>query len=148
MINISFVNSFYLLIAIPLLALVIIPFCIAIRKDNRSVSVITSLILHLVMVGLIALSAAGTTLTAVITKTQVYVVADVSYSTDRELDTVDDYIREVKDSMPRNSKMGVVCFGTPSLAVSLRPFPARTWTAAQRISRGHWITPLPYSRTT
>ena len=111
MINISFVNSFYLLIAIPLLALVIIPFCIAIRKDNRSVSVITSLILHLVMVGLIALSAAGTTLTAVITKTQVYVVADVSYSTDRELDTLDDYIREVKDSMPRNSKMGVVCFG-------------------------------------
>lgn len=111
MINISFANSYYLLIAIPLLALVVIPFCIAIRKDNRSVSVVTSLILHLVMVGLITLSAAGTTLTAVITKTQVYVVADVSYSTDKELDTVDDYIREVKSSMPRNSKMGVVCFG-------------------------------------
>lgn len=111
MINISFVNPYYLLIAIPLLALIVIPFCIAIRKDNRSVSVVTSLILHLVMVGLITLSAAGATLTAVITKTQVYVVADVSYSTDKELDTVDDYIREVKDSMPRNSKMGVVCFG-------------------------------------
>ncbi len=111
MISISFANVLYLLIAIPLLALVVIPFCIAIRKDNRSVSVITSLILHIVMVGLIALSAAGTTLTAVITKTQVYVVADVSYSTDSELETVDEYIREVKSSMPRNSKMGVVTFG-------------------------------------
>ena len=111
MISISFVNVLYLLIAIPLLALIVVPFCIAIRKDNRSVSVVTSFILHIVMVGLIALSAAGTTLTAVITKTQVYVVADVSFSTNSELETVDDYIREVKSSMPRNSKMGVVCFG-------------------------------------
>lgn len=110
MINISFDNVYILFILLPLLALVIVPFCIAIRKDNRSVSVVTSLILHVVMVLLIGLAAAGTTLTAVMTETEVYVVADVSYSANKNLSEVDKYIREVKKELPRNSKLGVVCF--------------------------------------
>ena len=109
--NINFDNPYLLLIAIPLLLVLVIPFAIAIRKDNVSKSVITSLILHVVMVVCIALALAGTTHTTVMTETNVYVVADVSYSTQSKLDTMDEYIRSVEDALPNNSKMGVVCFG-------------------------------------
>ena len=109
--NINFDNPYLLLIALPLLLVLIIPFAIAIRKDNVSKSAITSLILHVLMIVCIALAVAGTTHTTVMTETNVYVVADVSYSTQRNLDTMDEYIRSVEDSLPNNSKMGVVCFG-------------------------------------
>ena len=109
--NISFDNPYLLLIALPLLLAVVIPFVIAIRKDNVSKSAIASLILHVLMIVCIALAVAGTTHTTVMTETNVYVVADVSYSTQRNLDAVDEYIRSVEASLPNNSKMGVVCFG-------------------------------------
>ena len=58
--SISFDNPYLLLLFIPLLAAVIVPVAIAIRKDNRSKSVVTSLILHLLIVCMIVLSVAGT----------------------------------------------------------------------------------------
>ena len=111
MININFDNPWLILIAIPLLAAVIIPFVLAIRKENKSVSVITSLVLHLVMVTLISLACAGASLTAVITKTEVYVLADTSYSSHLNLDLIDEKIKEVKKALPSNGKLGVVAFG-------------------------------------
>lgn len=109
--NISFDNPYLLLIAIPLLLITVIPFVIAIRKDNKNARVITSLVLHLVIVGLVALAAAGTVYTSVVTRTEVYVVADVSYSANRNLDKIDGYIRSLYGSVPQNSGIGVVCFG-------------------------------------
>ena len=47
----------------------------------------------------------------VITETELYVVADVSYSMSDKLDVVDEYIAKVEDELPRNSKMGVITFG-------------------------------------
>lgn len=109
--NISFVNPYFLFIAIPLLAFIIVPFAISIRKDNRSKSVITSLVLHILIVALVTLGIAGTVITRVTTETQVIVVADVSYSANRNLNTLDRYIKDVQKGLPENSYMGVVCFG-------------------------------------
>lgn len=109
--NISFDNPYFLFIAIPLLAFIVIPFAISIRKDNKSKSVITSLILHILIVGLVTLGIAGTVITQVKTETEVIVVADVSYSANRNLNTLDRYIMDVQKGLPDNSKMGVVCFG-------------------------------------
>lgn len=109
--NISFDNPYLLLVFLPLLAVIIIPFAIAIRKDNRSKSVITSLVLHIVIAVLVTLGIAGTALTLTMTETQVIVVVDVSYSANRNLDTVDAYIKNVEKAMPAKSKLGVVCFG-------------------------------------
>ncbi len=109
--NISFDNPYLLLIAVPLLLAVIIPYAIAIRKDNASKSVIASLILHLVMVCCITLSAAGLTHTTVMTETHVYVVADLSYSSSRQIGRINGLIEEVEDELPSNSELGVVCFG-------------------------------------
>jgi len=53
--NISFDNPYLLLVAIPVLLLLVIPFVIAIRKENKSKSAVVSLVLHIVIVALVAL---------------------------------------------------------------------------------------------
>lgn len=108
--SINFDNAYLLLLAIPLVALVVVPFCIAIRKDNANKHNIASGIIHLVMAIIIAFSAAGTTIETTVTETQVYVLADVSYSVGKNLDDIDGYIKELSGNLPNNSKMGVVCF--------------------------------------
>ena len=114
MININFDKPLLLLIAIPLLALVLIPFFIAIRKENKSKSAFISLAIHLVMVVLVTLVAADASIVRTMTETHVYVVADVSYSADRNLAKVDEYIKSVEKALPNNSKMGVIAFGKNS----------------------------------
>lgn len=107
-----------LLLAIPLLLLVIVPFFITRNKDNRAVNWTVSLIVHSVVAVLVALAAAGMTSTKVMTKTTVYVVADVSHSAERNLDEIDAYIQQIKESLPENSNMGVVCFGKDSVVLT------------------------------
>ena len=109
--SISFDNAWLLLIAIPLLCLVLIPYFWAIRRDNRNRSVITSLVLHLLIVVLVTLSLAGTMVTTTVTQTEVYIVADVSYSSHRNLEKIDEYIEEICEELPANTKVGVICFG-------------------------------------
>lgn len=114
MIDINFDNPYYLLFAIPLLALVLVPYFIAVRKDNRTKGVVASLLLHLLIVVCVTLGIAGTEVTRVITETEVYVVADVSYSSNKNLRKIDEYIDKVEAELPRNGKLGVVCFGKDS----------------------------------
>ncbi|MDE6442452.1 MAG: VWA domain-containing protein, partial [Clostridia bacterium] len=109
--SINFDNAYLLLIAIPLAALLLVPFFLAVRKDNANGHNIASCVIHVVMAILIAFTAAGTTIVTTVTETNVYVVADVSYSADKNLDTVDEYIRNVNSALPNNSRMGVICFG-------------------------------------
>lgn len=108
--NINFDNPYLLFLAIPIAALFIIPFAIAVRKDNLNGHNIASGIIHILMALIIAFVAAGTTIVTTVTETDVYVVADVSYSANKNLDTIDRYISDLGKSLPRNSKMGVVTF--------------------------------------
>ena len=112
--NISFDNPYWLLIALPLLALMLVPYFISVSKDNRSKGWVASLIIHIAIVISIALSAAGMVHTTVMTRTKVYVVADVSYSSNRNLDKIDEYIQQIENNLPDKSFMGVVCFGKDS----------------------------------
>lgn len=109
--NVSFDNPYLLLLAIPLTLLILIPFIIAIRKENRSKATVASLVIHILIVVLVTLAAAGMMITAILTETTVYVVADVSYSGERNLDKIDEYINDMKETLPKNAKLGVVCFG-------------------------------------
>ena len=109
--SINFDNPYLLLIAVPLLVLLLTPFFIAIRKENCSKKVITSLVLHLLITVCVAFGAAGMNIKTVATETQVYVLADVSHSASKNLKQVDDYVRGVEDALPMNSKLGVVVFG-------------------------------------
>ena len=107
--SISFDNVYLLFIALPLIVIFTIPFVIAIRKENRNGHNIASQVLHIVMAIIIAFAAAGTSIISTLTETEVYVVADVSYSANKNLDTIDSYIKNLK--LPKNSKLGLVCFG-------------------------------------
>ena len=109
--NISFDNPYWLFILIPLAAGVLIPFFISIRKDNRSKSVIASLILHVLILILVGLGVAGTVITTVMTRTEVWVVADLSYSANKSTEDIDRYLAEIRDNLPNNSELGVICFG-------------------------------------
>ena len=109
--DISFDNPWLLLLAIPLFALILVPFFVIGNKDNKSLSWKISIGLHFVIVVLVTLAISGLKATSVLTKTTVYVVADVSYSSERNFDQIDGYVQEVKANLPVNSSMGVVCFG-------------------------------------
>ena len=111
MINISFDNPFLLILLLPMLALVLVPYFIAIRKENKSRASTVALVLHVLIALLVILAAAGMSNVTVITETELYVLADVSYSMNDKLDLVDEYIAKVEDELPRNSEMGVITFG-------------------------------------
>ena len=109
--NISFDNPYLLLIAIPLLAILLIPYFISVNKDNRNKGWIASLVIHITIVLAVSLAAAGLMHTTVMTRTKVYVVCDVSYSSSRNLDKIDEYVAEIAENLPSNSRLGIVCFG-------------------------------------
>ena len=107
--SISFDNIYLIFLAIPLIVLFTVPFVLAVRKDNRNGHNIASFALHIVMALVIAFAATTPTITTVLTQTEVYVVADVSYSARKNLDTMDNYIRNLK--LPSSAKLGLVVFG-------------------------------------
>ena len=109
--NISFDNPYLLLIFIPLALAVIIPYVISVSRDNKAIGWKISLGIHLTISLLVTLAIAGIMSVTVLTQTTVYVLADVSYSSERNLDEIDERIAEIKESLPNNSKLGVVAFG-------------------------------------
>lgn len=108
--NINFDNPWLLLVAVPLIVLFTVPFVIAVRKDNRNWHNITSQVMHIVLAIIIGFAAAGTNFTTVLTKTEVYIVADVSYSANKNLDTIDNIIKS-QIELPKNSQVGLITFG-------------------------------------
>ena len=116
--NINFDNQWLLMLIIPLFALAIIPFCIAVRKDNRNGHNVASLILHLVICLCFTLAISGMSYESVVTETNVYVLADISYSAEHSLDDIQQKVNEVANKLPENSKMGVICFGRNTQQIS------------------------------
>ena len=113
--SINFDNPLLLLVFIPMVLLTVIPYVIAIRRTNRAKGPKISLALHLIISAILTLALAGLSTTTVITETNVYVVADVSYSSNGSLDRIDGYIGEIEKSLPKNSKLGIVCFAKDSV---------------------------------
>ena len=109
--NISFDNPWLLFLALPLFAAVIVPFCVAVRRDNANAHNITAVILNLVICVCLTLVISGMTFETVQEETQVYVLADVSYSSEHNIDEVQKNVEKISKKLPKNSKMGVICFG-------------------------------------
>ena len=109
--NVSLDNPWWLLIAVPLLLAVVVPFIWAFRKENRTRAAVISLVLHVLIVAVIALAVAGTVLTTYMTRTEVIYIADVSYSSNRNLDLIDEHIASVNKKLPKNSTSSLICFG-------------------------------------
>ncbi|MBR2622617.1 MAG: VWA domain-containing protein [Clostridia bacterium] len=112
--NISFDNPYWLLLAIPLLLALFIPYFVSVSRDNRNKGWIASLVIHCLIAVCVTLAAAGLVHTTVMTRTKVYIVADLSYSTNRNLDEIDAHIANIAEELPPNSRLGIVCFGNDS----------------------------------
>ena len=109
--NISLDNPYILFWLIPIAIAIVLPFILIRNKDNKAVTWTVSVVSHLVIILLIFLAIAGLSSTSLLTKTTVYVVADVSYSSNENLDKIDEYIEEIKNNLPEKTSLGVVCFG-------------------------------------
>ncbi len=147
--NINFDNPWLLLIALPLLLLVCVPFFIAVNKENKNWHNIASLVIHTLMVLLIAFSAAGTTIKTSLTETHVYVVCDLSQSTNNNLDEIDEHIANIE--LPDNAKMGIVCFANnPVVTTPLgeKPSSIKEATTDTRLDRSGTdiVKALDYTR--
>lgn len=110
MTNINFDNPYLLLLLIPLLAIILVPFFIAVRKENRTKATVIALVCHIFIVVFSVLAAAGMNVTTLMTKTELYVLADVSYSTNEKTEIIDRYVEKVKEELPDGSEMGVIAF--------------------------------------
>lgn len=118
--NVSFDNPYLLLLFIPLAILLTVPSIIAMVKGIKSKSVAISFAIHLVIAIIATLAIAGMKTETVITKTEVYVVADVSYSANKSLDKIDEYVLQAVENSPKNSQVGVICFGKePEVLVNM-----------------------------
>lgn len=109
--NISFANPYLLLVLIPLLLVIVVPFVITFKKDNIGIRNIMSLILHFIICVLVVLVLAGMNYKTAIDQTDIYVLADVSYSANRNIDTIDSYIKELDKNKDSKTSIGIVCFG-------------------------------------
>lgn len=116
--NISFDNPWLLLVFIPMVLILVVPYAIAINKGNRAKAPKISLAIHILICMLVTLALAGMNTTTVMTETNVFVVADVSYSSSRNYDLIDEYIEELQDKLPRNSEIGIVCFGKDAVILT------------------------------
>ena len=99
-----------LIVALPLVVLFTVPFALVTRKENANGHSIASYVMHIALAIIIGFAAAGTSWVTTLTETNVYVVADVSYSANKNLNEIDNIIKN-KIILPANSKIGVVCFG-------------------------------------
>ena len=151
--NISFDNPYWLFLAIPLLVALLIPFFISVSKDNKNKGWIASLVIHIAIAVCLTLSAAGLVHTTVMTRTKVYVVADVSYSANKI------WIRSTGISLKSPIRYRrIQSSGSYALATTARSLPPRvrkskvlkrrTLTIRERISRARWITPPLFSAQT
>ena len=99
-----------LIVALSLIVLFTVPFALVTRKENVNGHSVASYVMHIVLAIVIGFAAAGTSWITTLTETDVFVVADVSYSANKNLSEIDDIIQN-RIILPANSKLGVVCFG-------------------------------------
>lgn len=109
--NINFSNPWCLLVGLLLLIIVFVAFFLLIKKDGFNFHNIASLVIHSLIVICVTIAMSGMTLELNITETDVYVLADCSYSSKRNLSVIDEKIKDLSKNLPNNSKLGVIAYG-------------------------------------
>lgn len=109
--NVNFDKPYLLFVLLGILVVIIISFLLSVNGENRTKGNMASFFIHISIAILVSLALAKTTYEKVITETDIYVLADVSYSSNKNLDLIDEYISNLEKNSPKNSKIGVICFG-------------------------------------
>lgn len=109
MTSISFSNPYLLLIFIPLVLLFIIPFIIFVKRKRTNK--VVSLVLHIIISALLVFSLADLKTTSYVVDSSVYMLCDVSTSTIKSREKMDEYIKEYSEKISTNTSLGVICYG-------------------------------------
>ena len=110
-----FDNINLLFVFIPLFLLIVIPFIISLFKRKFKFYNLLSVFLHLIICALLSLTIAGVKTEEIEHDAVIYIVADVSDTTEYVLDEMDEYIASFNAKMSVSSQLGIVAFGKDSV---------------------------------
>ncbi len=111
--KVVFSNPYLLFILILLIIILIVPFIYVIKKRRCDFRIISSFVLHLLIFVNVAFALSGVKVTTTYEDngTELYLLADVSFSNKDKLDKLDEKILKIKSELDDETKMGVICFG-------------------------------------
>lgn len=112
--NVKFDNIQLLYLFIPLFLLVVVPFFFIIKKNKFKFRNLLSLFLHILICALLSLSVAGIKTEEVKHETMIYFLVDVSNSSNRTIQDMDQYIHDFNEKISASSEVGIVVFGKNS----------------------------------
>ncbi len=106
-------NPNLLLILILLIVILIIPFIYVLKKRRCDFRIISSFALHLLIFVNIAFALSNVKLITTYedSGTEIYLLADVSFSNQEKLTKLDETIKKIESELDDETKMGVACFG-------------------------------------
>ena len=110
-IEFSFENPWYLLLAIPSYAVILIPFFLLPARRRQNIRKILPVVLHMIIVSLLVLIIAGFTVVSNSHEQAVVLVVDLSDSTDTVQDQIEYRTRELLELIEENTPVGIVAFG-------------------------------------
>ena len=112
--QITFTHPWLLLLIIPALAVVLIPFFLLSRKYRRNRNRVTSVVLHscVSLCCVLLLAGMGFSYNVDNSENEILIVMDASYSTDKEKEAKDRYVSDIISMTdPDVYRLGIVTFG-------------------------------------
>lgn len=110
-IEINFENPWLLLLAIPALAIILVPFFMLPKKRRKTVKKILPVVLHTVIVILLVLILSGFTIIRNSNEKAVMILADLSDSTQSVQADIVSHTEELLALIDENTPVGVIAFG-------------------------------------
>ncbi len=114
-IEIVFENPWFLLLAIPAFAIILIPFLLLPKKRRKTVKKMVPVMLHMVVVTLLVLILSGFTIVRNSDEQAVMILVDLSDSTDMVQSDIVSYTEEILALIDKNTPVGVITFAEEQL---------------------------------
>ena len=110
-IEFAFDNPWLLLLAIPALAIILVPFFLLPPQRRKTVKKILPVVLHVVMVMLLVLILSGFTIVRHSNEKAVMILVDLSDSTDNVQTSITSHAEQLLQLIDENTPVGVIAFG-------------------------------------
>ncbi|MBE6638828.1 MAG: VWA domain-containing protein [Ruminococcaceae bacterium] len=110
-IELTFEHPWFMLLAIPMIAVVLLPFLLLPKNRRKTFKKIAPVVLHCVIVLLLVLIISGFSILHHTNEESVMLLLDLSYSTKNVQSTILDHTEELLDLIDQNIPVGVIAFG-------------------------------------
>ncbi len=110
-IRISFESPFYLLLLIPVLAIILFPFFMMPRNRRYTIKRIIPVVLHTIIAAVLIFVLAGFAVVRSVNEQAVILLVDLSYSTEKVQETILSHTKQLLSMIDETTPVGVVVFG-------------------------------------